>query len=250
MPVSVIVITLNEERNIQACLETVRWADEIILVDSHSTDRTIEIAKQYTDKIFLSDFKGYSRNKTMAVQQATSEWILWIDADERIPAALADEIQQVVKTNPVENGFEMPRKAIFLGRWIRHCGWYPGYVLRLFRKDKARFSDLAVHEGVVLEGARRRLQNDIIHHTDDSLEHYLWKLNRYTTMAAQERFERRKRAGIWSILFHPWHLFIKMYFWRLGFLDGVEGLMLCLLSSGYVAAKYAKVWELNKKMIA
>ncbi|MBN2000461.1 glycosyltransferase family 2 protein [candidate division KSB1 bacterium] len=245
MSISVILITLNEEKNIDACLQSVQWADEIVVVDSFSTDRTIEIVKNYTDKVILHPFDGYAENKNLALDRTTSEWILWLDADERVTPELSDEIKHVLNKTEYQ-GFEMPRKAFFLGRWIKHCGWYPGYVLRLFRKQNARFSHNKVHEGLILDGSCGRLTHALLHYTDDSLEHYLWKFNRYTSLAAEELHERGRRAGLGSIIFRPVFAFLKMYFMKRGFLDGIEGLMLCLLSAGYVAVKYAKTWELGK----
>lgn len=240
---SVILITFNEENNIVDCLESVRWADEIIVVDSGSEDKTVELAKQYTDKVFQIEWRGYAENKNYALSRADGDWILWIDADERVTPELAEEIQSLLKGKPQADGYEMARRAYFLGKWIKHCGWYPGYVLRLFKRQSARFSDSKVHEGVVLDGKRARLQHDLLHFTDNDLDHYLWKFNRYTSYAADELAAKNRRAGILAILFRPAFAFIKMYFLKRGFLDGVQGLMLCLLSAGYVAIKYAKLWE-------
>ena len=241
--VSVIVITYNEERNIDACLKSVQWADEIIVVDSQSTDKTIPIALQYTNKVYVKEWEGYSENKNYALRQVSSEWVLWIDADERVTPELAEEIKQRIAGNPAENGFECARRAFFLGKWIRHCGWYPGYVLRLFRHNSAQFNHHKVHEGLVLDGKHGRLKNDLLHFTDDSLEHYLWKFNRYTSFAAEELAERGKKPVFLNILFRPLHAWLKMYIFKLGFLDGMQGFMLCFLSAGYVAMKYAKLWE-------
>ena len=159
---SVIMITLDEEENIRACLQSVSWADEIIVVDAESTDRTAAIAKEYTDRVFVVPWQGYAANKSFALAQARGEWIFWIDADEIVPAALAREIQDVIRSGPRYSGYEVARKAYFLGRWIKHCGWYPGYVLRLFRRDHGRFNEHRVHEGVELAGDRARLQNSQI----------------------------------------------------------------------------------------
>lgn len=240
---SVIIITLNEERHIAACLESVAWAGEIVVVDSQSQDATAAIARQYTDRLFIEKFRGYSGQKNFALDQAHGEWILWLDADERVTPALAAEIRRTIAANPAEAGFEMPRRAFFLGRWIRHCGWYPGHVLRLFRRDSGRFDDRQVHETLLLQGRRGRLSADLDHYTDDSLEHYFWKFNRYTSLAAGEVAARKKKIGVGTILLRPLHALIKMYLLKQGFRDGVPGLMLCLLSAAYVAAKYAKARE-------
>lgn len=244
---SVIIITFNEEDNIRECLESVKWADEIIVVDSYSTDSTVNIAREYTEKVFVEKWIGYSENKNLALKKTMHDWVLWIDADERVTDELALEIKKVILENPQQSGFEMARRAYFLGKWIAHCGWYPGYVLRLFRKQHAQFTDSKVHEGIVLEGERGRLKQDLLHYTDKDLDHYLWKFNRYTSYAAQELNEKGRSGGFFAILFRPLFAFVKMYFFKRGFLDGVEGFMLCLLSSGYVAMKYAKAWEIQKQ---
>ena len=242
---AVIVITLNEERHIGECLASVEWADEIVVVDSFSKDRTVEIARQYTDKVISMGFKGYSENKNIALENTTCDWILWLDADERVTPELGSEIRALLAGHPEHYGYEMGRRAYFLGKWIKHCGWYPGYVMRLFRRDSGVFNDQLVHEGVDLQGSKGRLQHDLLHFTDESLEHYFLKFNRYTTLAAQEQAERGKRSGIFKILFRPLHTFFKMYILKLGFMDGVQGFILCALSAGYVAVKYAKTWELH-----
>ena len=245
--VSVIVITYNEEKNIYDCLNSVKWADEIVVVDSKSTDKTVDIAKSFTDKVYEKEWEGYAENKNFAFSKTTSEWILWLDADERVTNDLAQEIIKTINTDSDIDGYELARKAFFLGRWIKHCGWYPGYVLRVFKRENARFSDSRVHEGVVLKGTTARLNYDLLHFTDDSLEHYMWKFNRYTSLAADELALKNKSAGIGAIIGRPIFAFFKMYFLKKGFLDRIEGLMLCLLSAGYVAIKYAKLWEKSKK---
>ena len=247
IPLSVIVITRNEARHIAACLQSVAWADELIVVDSQSEDDTVAIARTFTDTVYIEPWRGFSGQKNFACEKAHGAWILWIDADERVTTPLAAEIRAVLAADPACAGFEMPRKAFFLGRWIRHCGWYPGHVVRLFRRGAGRFDDRQVHEGLILQGGIGRLRGDLEHYTDDSLEHYMTKFNRYTTLAAQELSARGRRAGLGAILFRPLHAFIKMYLFKRGFRDGIEGLMLCLLSAHYVAAKYAKTWELGQK---
>ncbi len=242
---AVIVITRNEADNIGDCLAGAAWADELIVIDSQSTDATVEIARRYTDQVYIEPWRGYAENKTMALSRCHSDWVFWLDADERITAPLAEEIRRLIDAQPAENGFRVARKAYFLGRWIRHCGWYPGYVLRLFRRSHGRFNDHLVHEGVEVDGACGRLRNSLLHYTDRTLERYLEKFNRYTTLAAQELHGRGRRAGAISFLLRPLHQFVKMYVIRRGFLDGAEGLALCLLSAHYVAAKYAKLWELS-----
>jgi glycosyltransferase involved in cell wall biosynthesis len=241
--ISVILITLNEEENIRDCLKSVRWADEIIVVDAESTDATVEMAREITPLVFVRPWQGFSAAKNFALQKCRYEWVLWIDSDERVTLELAEEIQaEMNKTNYA--GFEMPRLANFLGKWIRHSGWYPGYVLRLFRRDAGTFNGALVHEGVQLSGTVGRLKNNLLHYTDRSLSHYFNKFNNYTALAAEQLAAKKARFRFRDLLFRPPFMFIRMYFLKLGFLDGMQGFMLSLLSACYVFAKYAKLWEM------
>ena len=240
--ISVIVITLNEEENIRVCLDSVRWADEIVVVDAESTDRTVEIAREFTPYVFVRPWQGFAPAKNFALAQCHHDWVLWIDADEQVTPELAAEIRQAVQDERYA-GYKMPRRAFFLGRWIRHSGWYPGYVLRLFRRDAATFNDNLVHEGVQLRGRTGKLQHDLLHYTDKTIAHYFKKFNRYTSLAAQQLHERGSRFHRRDLLFRPGILFVKMYLLRRGFLDGMQGLILALFSAAYVFVKYAKLWE-------
>ncbi len=247
MSLSVIVITFNEEMNIGACLQSVEWADEIIVVDSKSSDKTVEIAKAYTDKVVITDWFGYAENKRIALSRASCEWVLWLDADERVSPELKDEIIELLAANPCQNGFQIKRKAFFLGKWIKHCGWYPGYVLRLFRRQHGDFNNKKVHEGLEVAGEIGQSRHALLHYTDHILDHYLSKFNRYTTLAAKEMAQNKQRTNVAEMCFRSLFAFIKMYFFKLGILDGPKGFMLCLLSSGYVMCKYAKLWEIEKQ---
>lgn len=246
MGISVITITYNEERNITDCLESVKWADEVIIVDAHSSDHTREIAQRYTNKIYQTKWVGYSEAKSFALNYVINDWVLWIDADERVTPELAREIQTLLKFPNTFAGYEVGRKAYFLGRWIQYCGWYPGYVVRLFKRGGAQFTSSKVHEKINLNGPIGRLKNDLIHLTDDTLYHYFNKFNRYTTLAAQELLQAGKKFSLYDILIRPLFMFIKMYFVRLGFLDGMHGLILSMLSSAYVFTKYAKLWDIAR----
>lgn len=243
-PLSVIVITHNEEKNIGECLGSVRWADEIVVVDARSTDKTVERARQFTDRIFITEWMGYSAAKKFALGKCTHRWIFWLDADERVPDALGEEIRGIVCSAAAgAEGYEVARRAFFLGRWIRHCGWYPGYVIRLFLKEHAEFTAASVHEQAQVRGRRGRLRNDLLHYTDDTLYHYFSKFNRYTTLAAEELADAGRSPSVSHLIFRPPFLFFKMYFVRMGFLDGMHGLILSLASAAYVFCKYAKLRE-------
>ena len=177
MRISAIIITHNEEANIEECLTSVAWADEIVVVDAMSTDRTFEIASGFTDRVLCEPWEGYATARRHAIAAAESEWILSIDADERVTPELRAEIEACL-TAPESDGYMIPRKAFFLGRWIKHCGWYPGYVIRLFRKDRARVTEKLVHEGIRVDGKVGTLENHILHYTYRTVEAYFDRFNR------------------------------------------------------------------------
>ena len=243
MRLSVLVLSKNESTNIEACLNSVEWADEIVVVDTGSTDDTVSKAKAFTQKVFVTEWKGFAGTKNWGLQKVTGDWVLWLDADERVTPELAEEIQLVLK-NAAYDGYQIPRKANFLGHWIRHSGWYPGYVLRLIKKDLAQFVDTRVHEGLEEPARVGKLKNPLLHFTDPTLEHYFTKFNRYTTLAALDLKDRGRRFHLYDLLFRPAFLFIKMYIFKAGFLDGFAGFLLATLSGFYVLVKYAKLWEL------
>jgi glycosyltransferase involved in cell wall biosynthesis len=244
--VSAIVITKNEEKHIGACLESLSFVDEIVLVDSNSDDQTVAIARKYTQKIFNIEWKGFGETKQFALEQASHDWILWIDADERISPELASEIKSALEKDPSFSGYRMPRKAFFLGRWMRHGGWYPGYVTRLFRRERGRFDSAHVHERLHIDGPIGMLNAPILHYTDDSIHHYYEKFNNYTSLAAEELIKQGKHYSTLDLLFRPVFMFFKMYLFKAGFLDGLEGFQLAVFSSTYVFTKYAKLRELSR----
>jgi glycosyltransferase involved in cell wall biosynthesis len=243
---SVIVITKNEERNIRECLESVAWAGEIVVVDAGSADRTVEIAKTVTPKVYVDAWKGYGAARNEALTHCDKEWVLWLDADERVTPALAAEIKSAVASAGSDvAGYEVPRAAYFLGRWIKHCGWYPAYVVRLFRRGAGRFTEDKVHEKLEVDGQIRRLKSDLLHFTDPNLFHYFEKFNRYTSLAAEELLAQRRKFRLSQLLLRPAWVFMRMYIVQRGIFDGLQGFILSLLSSFYVFVKYAKLWELS-----
>jgi glycosyltransferase involved in cell wall biosynthesis len=242
--ISAITITYNEEANIEECLRGVSWADEIIVVDAMSTDATCDIAARFTPKVFRKPWQGYAEARRHAIGQARSEWILSLDADERVTPELRDEIQAVLE-QPESDGYLIPRKAYFLGRWIKHCGWYPGYVLRLFKRSEVRVTEKMVHEGLRVNGRVGTLDNHLLHYTYPSVESYFGRFERYTALAAQELDATGRKARISDIILRPPFQFAKMYIAKLGFLDGMEGFILCVFSSLYVFVKYVKLWEIQ-----
>ena len=241
---SVIILTLNEEHNITDCLRSVSWASQRLVVDSASTDGTVRLAENAGATVLAIPWEGYGATKNRALEKATGDWILWLDADERVTEDLSAEIQSILRSDTInENGFDVARRAYFLGKWIRHCGWYPGRVTRLFRKGAGRFTTSAVHEGLEIDGSTGSLKHDLIHLTDPDLNHYFMKFNRYTTLAVDDLVRRGTKATISQLLIKPAFTFLRMYIMRQGWRDGVHGFVLCVVSAGYVFVKYAKLWE-------
>jgi glycosyltransferase involved in cell wall biosynthesis len=245
--ITVTIITFNEEQNISECLRCVDWADEIIVVDSFSTDKTVEIAKKFTDKVIQVEWKGYSAAKNYALQLAQNNWVLSLDADERVTPELAKEIHSILESaGDSFDGYEVARRAYFLGKWIRHCGWYPGYTLRLFKKSAGSFSNSLVHERLNFKGKTGKLKNDLLHYTDRNIFQYFEKFNRYTALAVDDMAGKGKKFKVIDLIFRPLFTFLKMYFLRGGWLEGIHGLILSVFSAAYVFIKYAKLWEFKK----
>ncbi|MFN0157955.1 MAG: glycosyltransferase family 2 protein [Bacteroidota bacterium] len=245
---SVITLALNEEHNIDECLASVRWADELIVVDSGSMDKTVELAKKHTKLVLEVEWLGYGATKNLALQKATGDWVLWLDADERVTPELAEEIKHILKRDDASVvAYDVARRAYFLGKWIRHSGWYPGRVTRLFKRGNGQFTESRVHEQLVIDGRVGCLENDLLHYTDPGLHHYFLKFNRYTSLAAEDLRAAGRSAGLYDLTVRPVFQWVKMYLLRRGFLDGVEGFVLAIVSSLYVFVKYAKLWELQRK---
>lgn len=241
---SVIIIALNQEAHIVPCLETVKWADEIVIVDSGSTDNTLKLAQAYTDRIFTIDWPGFGAAKNFALDQATGDWILSVDTDERVPEALREEIQTVLRNSGAYLGYRIPRKNYFAGRWVKRLGWYPDYILRLFQKRAGRFRERAVHEEVQVAGPVGFLKTPLEHYSYTSVSDYLARQDRYARLAAQEMLREGRRPRPGDLLWRPAAHFLKLYFLRLGFLEGRLGYTLALLSSLYNFLKYYYLREL------
>lgn len=245
--ISVAIITKDEEKNIGACLESIRWADEIVVVDSGSIDKTREICGEYGAKVFVEEWQGFGRQKNKAVEKSKNEWVLNLDADEKVTPELAAEIAEVLEKKTDLSGFYIPRKNFFASRWIRHGGWYPDYNLRLFRKSKGRFQERQVHEKVILDGQAGYLKNPLEHRTYGSLKQFLQRQDLYSDLAAQEMRREGKRYHFYDILFRPTWTFLQMYVIRAGFLDGYYGYLLARLYAYYTLAKYSKLKELTRE---
>ncbi|HLH43524.1 MAG TPA: glycosyltransferase family 2 protein [Bryobacteraceae bacterium] len=240
MKISATIITLNEERNIARAIESLRCADEILVVDSGSTDRTVEIAQKLGARVVESQWPGYANQKNFAAQQASYDWILSLDADESLSEALEAEIWKLKKSGPEFEAYVMPRLAQYLGRWIRHSGWYPDRKIRLYDRRKAQWEGSYVHESLKVDGKIGRLEGNLLHFTCASLSEHLRAMDRYTTLAAEQLLATREKPT-WSrmILDPPW-TFAQTYFLKLGFLDGLEGLTIAYMAAFYNFLKFAK----------
>jgi len=247
---SVTLIVKNEEENLADCLETVKWADEIVVLDAGSDDKTIEIAKEYTNKVYInSDWQGYGIQRQRLQEFASGDWILMLDADERLTQELIAEIKNVVNNDERNTVYALPRLSWCFGKFIRHSGWYPDYVARLYAKDKAQYSGNLVHEKLEY-GANInlvKLKGDLLHYTYRDLEHYLVKSASYAAAWAEQRQAKGKSSSLFQGFTHGISCFIKMYIIRLGFLDGRQGLLLALLSGHSTFAKYADLWVRQQK---
>lgn len=241
--VSVVVITLNEEERLRACLESAAWADEVVVVDAESRDKTVQIAREFTDHVFVRPWPGFAEQKNFALARASSDWLLSLDADEEVSAELREEIGHLLDEGPACAGYRIPRRNIFWGRWVRHGGLYPDWQLRLFRGDRGRFVARAVHESVEVDGPVGRLRNPLIHRSYRDTSDFLERANRYSSLAAEDWIRRGGRARLTDLVLRPLGRFGSMYLARGGFLDGWRGFLLATLYAYYVFIRSLKVWE-------
>ena len=244
---TVTVITRDEASNIDAALASVAWADEIAVVDSGSTDDTVLLARKYTPNVLVKDWPGYAAQKNFAAGQASNDWILSIDADERVTPELAREIQALLSGEPAALGYRIPRVSRYLGRWIRTTTWYPDYQLRLYDRRAAQFVGNYVHEGVQVQGRVDRLVHELQHLPYRDIADHLQTIDRYTTLAAQHMAEAGRTISAPGLVTHPFGAFVRNYLLRGGWRDGGVGLAVSILNSYYVFLKYAKLWENGKK---
>ena len=243
---SVIIITKNEALNIRECLESVKWADEIIVVDSGSTDATVEICRELTPKVYIHDWPGFGVQKNRALNYASQEWVLSLDADERVTPELRAEIVEAIRESKVQ-GYEIPRLSSFCGRYMHHSGWYPDYVTRLFIRRSGRFTDDLVHERVVIDGVVGRLKKNLLHESFRDLEQLLAKMNHYSSAGAEMLGQKGRDATLAQAILHGLWGFIRSYFLRAGFLDGAEGFMLAVSTAEGTYYRYAKRWLMQKR---
>ncbi len=248
-PVSVCIITHNEEKRIRQCLESIKWAEEIIVVDSHSTDRTVEICKEYTPKVYQRDWPGHVEQKNYALSLASHGWVLCLDADECLSPELSREIQEELSSNrDAFAGYVMPRHTYYLGRWINHGGWYPDYKLRLFKKSLGRWGGINPHDKVLLSGgATKTLKGELLHFNYEDIASQIRTIDSFSRIFAQNVLKNgtsfSTTAIILSMLLRPPAKFFEMYLIKRGFLDGMAGLIIASTTAFYVFLKYAKLWE-------
>jgi glycosyltransferase involved in cell wall biosynthesis len=247
MSISVIIIAKNEAASIARCLESVSWADEVIVLDSGSTDDTVAICRKYTKHVHETDWPGFGPQKNRALQRASGEWVLSLDADEWVMPALREEIRTAVAQAADRAAFRIPRLSSFCGRDMRHSGWWPDHVVRLFRRDRARFSDDIVHERVIVDGRIGTLANPLRHETFTDLEDLLGKMNTYSTLSAREGHAQGKHGSLVQAIFKGLWAFVRTYFLRLGFLDGREGFMLAVSTAEGTYYRYAKLLLLDRR---
>ena len=244
---SVTIITKNEAANIAAAVQSAAWADEIVVVDCGSTDATVQIARSMNARVVHHPWQGYAEQKNVAADAAAHEWILSLDADERITPPLAQEIRTLLATEPAHAGYRIPRVSWYLGRWIRTTDWYPDPQLRLYDRRRARWRLRRVHESVTVEGTTGRVQHEIEHRPYRDLAHHLETMNRYTSLAAADMFDAGRRARVVSLVAQPAAAFLRNYVARRGFLQGSAGLVVSALNSYYVFLKFAKLRELQTR---
>jgi glycosyltransferase involved in cell wall biosynthesis len=244
--VTVTVITRDEARNIAAALDSAAWADEMVVVDSGSTDATLDIARRHTPHVSTHPWEGYGAQKNHAAALASNDWIFSLDADERVPPELARQIRATLASEPPHRGYRVPRVAFHLGRWMRSTDWYPDRQLRLYDRRAGKWNSNPVHESVSVVGSVGELTAELHHYPYRDVSHHLDTIDRYTTLAARAMAARGRRTGVAGVLLHPPVAFFRNYLIRRGIRDGMPGLIVSAMNSYYVLLKLAKLWEIQK----
>jgi glycosyltransferase involved in cell wall biosynthesis len=246
--ISACIITFNEERRIRRCLESVRWCDEIVIMDSYSTDHTLDVCREFTDRVYQHEWLGYVGQRNLIREKATHPWVLFLDSDEEVSPGLKQEIlTEFDYGNSTYVGYEFPRQVYYIGKWIRHGEWYPDIKLRLFKKQFGRTEGQEPHDQVKVNGPVKRLTRPIWHYTHNDIRDHLDTLNRFSSITAQQRFSVESWFPWWNLLFRPFLRFFKGYFLKGGILDGSHGFIIAVINSFGAFAKYAKLWELSQK---
>jgi len=246
--VSAFVVCFNEEAQIRRCLESVKWCDEIVIIDSHSTDNTVALCREYTERIFERPWPGYVKQKRFGLEQCTGEWVLNLDADEEVSPELKQEVLTMLENDKGEvDGYMISRVVFHLGKWWRKGGWYPEYRLRLCRREKTSWGGEDPHEKAIVNGGVRKLKGELLHYTYSDLSHQVRTLNNYSQQGAESMWRRGRRAGGVSIFLRPVARFFKFYLLRKGYREGFPGLLVAFLEAYYDFLKYAKLWEIERK---
>jgi len=248
--ISCTIVVFNEERNIQDCLESAKWMDEIVVVDAFSQDRTLEICRQFTTRIYQRPWKGFGDQKNFSIDQATCDWVFILDADERISDELRREMETILSSASGPVGYSLPRRNYYYGKWVKWAGCYPDYQMRLFRRGAGRLDDAEPHNRFVLEGQAASLSCPLDHYTERTIEDHFRKFNNFTTLAAKERGKSKHRVYWSDLTIRPLYTFWKYYVKRQGFRAGMHGFLICVFASMYTFVKYAKLWELNSKSMS
>jgi glycosyltransferase involved in cell wall biosynthesis len=243
---SVTIITKDEAAHVAEVIKSVAWADEIVVVDSESTDDTAAIARGFTGRVIVRPWPGYTAQKNYAASIASHDWILSVDADERVTPALAAEIRALLATTPSCPGYRIPRVTWHLQRWIRTTDWYPDYQLRLYDRRAGEWTGRYVHEAVAVRGVAGKLKGELQHFAFRDIADHLETIDRYTTYAARQMYESGRRAGVWQLALHPPLAFLRNYALRGGVRDGLAGFVISVMNSYYVFLKFAKLWELQR----
>ena len=250
--VACVVITKNEEINIQDCLKSAQWVDELIVVDAESVDKTVELARASGAKVFVRPWPGFGLQKNFGMAQVSSDWILVLDADERVTEDLRGEVRACLDRwqpgSPL--AYRIPRRNFFYGAWVRRAGVYPDYQVRLFRRGAAHYNDVAVHENLLAEGEIGTLAGHLDHYTERRIQDHFKKFGLYTTLAAQEKARNVRRVSWIDLIFRPLVVLVKAYVLKQGFRDGVNGLIVCVFASMYTFVKYAKLWNLIRGAVS
>ena len=243
--IGVVVITKNEDKNISDCLRSVSWVDEIIVVDAQSADDTVKVAKSFTEHVFVRPWPGFGLQKNFGFDQSSSDWILILDADERVSEELSEEIQErlAIQSSAEAVAFRIPRRNYFYGKWVRWGGAFPDYQIRLFQRGKARYNDVAVHENLIVDGPVETLSKHLDHYTERQIADHFRKFNLYTTLAASEKAKSQKTVSWYHLVCNPFVIFFKTYILKKGYRDGTRGMIFAVFASMYTFVKYTKLLE-------
>jgi (heptosyl)LPS beta-1,4-glucosyltransferase len=244
-----VVITKNEEANIRDCLDSIRWADELVVVDAESRDRTVDLARECQAKVIVRPWPGFGLQKNFGMAQASSDWILILDADERVTEELRKEIKACLDgwASGAPVAYRIPRRNFFYGAWVRGGGVYPDYQIRLFRRGIAQYNNVAVHENLIVDGEIGTLVGHLDHYTERRIQDHFKKFGLYTTMAAQEKAKTVRTVGWTDLVIRPLVILVKTYVLKQGYGDGVNGLIVCVFASMYTFVKYAKLWDATRQ---